>query len=172
MFKFDKSKITDIRVLSIDAKKVWVGNEKGCAVFDKKNFHFSYLNDHFDGNKPRVNFILIDEDIVWLSQEYNTVYIYDRNLKTIENISFPDSFDIKWIVNDGDYLWFATSNDGLQLYDKKNKSWTDFKEIGNTPISYISSLAVDNNFLWMGAAAGVIKVNKLMLIESMHQSQH
>lgn len=132
---------TNERALKVDDRYVWVGTPRGLSVFDKVT---------------------------------ETWHSYVQSEELIGN-------EVRSVVADKRYVWCGTSQ-GLSRYDKQYGTWTSFRKkggrqfmsVGRSSWSWwepededslvdnnINSLAVDEQYLWVGTKDGASRYDKI-----------
>jgi len=113
----------------------------------------------------------IRQQEVWIGT-YGGVTRYDLVTDTVENVTEKDGLagnKVQVIKADGEYIWFGTDS-GLSRYDAVADEWLTYgkaatssrEEQSSGLTSYnIKSLAVDDNFLWVGTRSGLSRYDKL-----------
>lgn len=156
-----------IQSIYVDAKaRVWVGTDKGMNVLAPGGEAFD--NPKFSDQKDwATKAFLEDEQVMWigtstglfiLKGEENVAYPaaqYYPELAQLRNIHFKTIHK----TNTGQY-WFGTLENGIFLWDKKNKELTSFQHQADDPNSLsnnnIRSVAVSQDGeLWIGTWQGL-----------------
>jgi len=175
----DKSSINSGAILSIiedDADRLWIGVENGGlnmldlnSLSSQKISFNRYVNDPMDNESISNNSIqslyIDDQNTLWIGTYGDGLNYYNKLLHKFATIKKQASTGntlsdnhINVLYNEKDYLWIGTEN-GLNVYDKKNNSYRHYVHENNNPYS-ISANAIWSIFrdsrgnMWIGTWAG------------------
>ena len=148
---------------------IWVGTYDGISIFNPISNFKNYKKDPFSKSSISDNMIsgIYEDDsgMLWVGTVSEGLNLINRETGEITNFkkdlsenSISDN-EIKQIVGIGDEIWIATSN-GLNKYDKKTKTFTNYYNDSSKPNSLIDnnirSLYIDSdNNLWIGTTNGL-----------------
>ncbi|GIV27687.1 MAG: hypothetical protein KatS3mg027_1501 [Bacteroidia bacterium] len=109
-----------------------------------------------------INFITRKNNYYWVGTIENGAFQLDSNMNVIEhfntnNKSLPHNC-VYCIDEDSNYVYFATDN-GLAMYDKKNKLSKFYNESDGLSASTVLSVMKDKNEnLWVSTVKGIAKI--------------
>jgi ligand-binding sensor domain-containing protein/signal transduction histidine kinase/DNA-binding response OmpR family regulator len=143
----------DIREIVPDKKgMLWIGTQEGLSIFDPKRNEFSnYQYDPEVKNGINQNSIhSIFQDVngtMWIGTYYggvNFTYPYSTEFKVQQNSRFQSSISsnvVSSIVEDEHRnLWIGTEGGGLNYFDRKNNTYTHYKNNPKDSTSLTSNL--------------------------------
>ncbi|SFC00711.1 Two component regulator propeller [Parapedobacter composti] len=160
--------LNDLPTLYVDQKKtMWLGYEKGLAVFDSETG--SFVDFEFQNKKPITSAVRsICEDLdgnLWIGS-YSGLYILNAERAELRHIvhdednsaSLSQNSIYKIIRDSRGDMWLGTWADGLNYYNRDNGAFKQFS-FGNThnKLNYrvVSGIAEDaNGNLWIGTEGG------------------
>ena len=106
---------------------------------------------------------IVDGHLLWLGHEQGIGTYDTKERKRVEPAGVPDSLSAKKVtamVSDADDYWIGT-RDGLYRYSRKKKTWTFISDADGLASNYVSCLAVDGEYIWVGSSdRGVSRFNK------------
>ncbi|NER16553.1 hybrid sensor histidine kinase/response regulator transcription factor [Spongiivirga citrea] len=157
---------------------LWIATAKGIVRFDGKKFSdFSKLtNDKLD-KIGFVNTLITDKsgEDLWLASDdgifySNTATInFQRIESLISSIPFPIEKIADIILDHQKIIWAAEFDQGLVRIDLEGNThkrilFKNSTAEGNSKLNSITNISqdpIDNNILWLGTGAGLIRFNSL-----------
>jgi ligand-binding sensor domain-containing protein/signal transduction histidine kinase/AraC-like DNA-binding protein len=151
---------------------IWIATHNGLDLLDiKRNIFIHYNANPYDSNSLIDNFVFIiyqdNEGNLWIGTSRGLHYIADDNLKKgiikfkryMYNALNPNSISgisVSSIFGDTNgNLWIGTE-EGLNLFNKKDESFITFSQKNGLPSNEILSILEDNNgYLWLGTKHGL-----------------
>ena len=158
-----------------DNKHIWIGGENGLRILDIKTQKIiQTLKQDYTNilglNDNAIYSIFQDrEHNMWIGTYFGGINILYRDHQqfnyyapgyTSKNVSGKA---VRQIIEDGNYLWMATEDGGLNKFNKTTKEFVHFSAgINSISNNNIHSLLKDNkNNLWMGSFDGGINILNL-----------
>ncbi|TPG31604.1 two-component regulator propeller domain-containing protein [Flavobacterium pectinovorum] len=156
IFSFSETKKKDLIVVT--TMGIYQYNEKNDNFEILKIFpettHYTNFKEDSDGNYWAGSY---RDGLFFYNPKINKkeVFIYDyKNPKGISNNSINSIFEDSY-----KNLWFATEN-GLNLFDKKNRTFTKFTTKNGLPSNVVYSILEDDTKnLWLTTSKGLVKFN-------------
>lgn len=152
--------------ISVDKDRIWVahGWRGGLSYFDKVDGTWTSLPSS-QISDPRKT--VISDKSVWViteSYQENSVTRYDKTNEEWTVIRPKGSFmgEISDLVEDGDYVWFATFNEGINRFHMASGTWTNFNDRTGLLQNHTNdrALKVDDKYVWVGTPRGLSIYNK------------
>ncbi len=149
------------RWISIDKDRVWIshGWEGGVSYYDKTTKKWTTLPSN---QVPSGDRIVIGDKSVWIiasGRGGGGVLRYDKSNNEWTMIRPRSGFmsGISELVEDGDYVWFATFNDGINRFHMASGTWSNFNDRTGLLQNHINdrALKVDSEFVWAGTPRGL-----------------
>jgi len=149
------------RWISVDKDRVWVshGWEGGVSYFDKATKKWTTLPSN---QVPSGEKIIIGDKSVWIitgDRGGGEVIRYDKSNNEWTTIRPRSGFmsGISELAEDGDYVWFATFNDGINRFHMASGTWTNFNDQTGLLQNHTNdrALKVDKDFVWVGTPRGL-----------------
>ncbi|MFQ6009249.1 MAG: hypothetical protein ACE5K8_09915 [Candidatus Zixiibacteriota bacterium] len=148
----------------MDGDYLWIAYRSGSiglSRYDKVNNtcqHYTTANALAD---DRISKIYVGKDAVWFlyrGRRSEGVTKYDK--RTHEWVDIKPKGErrsgVVDIAEDGDYIWLATSGEGLKRYHLASGTWTNFTTLeglaGDRIFEY--SLKVDDRYVFVGTSRG------------------
>ena len=134
-------------------------------VEQKLSFYTVVKDFKLSLNAPQCIFIGADGKI-WVGSTNEGLFLYnhleDNFIQYAGNESEGVSLEGKWIYSiceDNDYIYLGIHSGGLFQFDKRKKSFSEFKipELSNSPINCMTMLS--DNELWIGTHIGIYIVD-------------
>jgi ligand-binding sensor domain-containing protein len=166
-----------VKSIGFEDKYVFLNSDYGTTIYDRELDSATHFN-RWDGlADSRINSITVTEDQspdkqeIWFGT-YGGATRYDLVTDTAENLTRDDglvSNKVQAVFLDGADLWFGTDS-GVSKYNIEKDEWTTFLKSATISregqsaglISYnIKSLAVDDNYLWVGTRNGLSRYDKV-----------
>jgi len=128
----------------------------GVTYYDKKTDRFITIpSSQVPGEAGR---IIVSEKSVWVYIEApgpNAMARYDKVNDEWTMVNMGDTRDI--LVEDGDYVWVATFNDGINRFHMASGTWTNFNDRTGLLQNHINNraLKVDDRLVWAGTQRGL-----------------
>ncbi len=154
---------------------VWIATEDGLNRYDGVNIAV-YKSDAKSGLRSNyINKVYEDsQHRLWIGHQTGLA-LYDRLCDVFEHVTLIDGADtaearVTGVVEDVDgRIWVSTAGRGLMLFDGKCVSNARAVK-GLADVSFISSMLVDENWLWLVAhKSGVFRLD-LTTLEARHVS--
>ncbi|MNK37016.1 Sensor histidine kinase TodS [compost metagenome] len=162
----------NIRKIIMDrAGKIWIGSLHGISIYNPDAKSFSTLQNE-PGNpaslsQNSVYDIFQDrQGIIWVGTYYgaiNMVYPNYTPFKVYRSTASPNGLSsnvVSAIMEDQHHnLWIGTEGEGINYYDRKNSTFTRYKNDPNNPASLSANLVKSvirdkNNKIWIGTHYG------------------
>jgi len=153
---------TQVRWFGIDDDRIWVahGWSGGVSYYDKKTGEWTTIpSSVVPGDTER---IIVSEKSVWVLLDLrgpNTIARYDKMNKEWTMVKPKGGFmgDATDVIEDGDYVWMATFNDGINRFHMASGTWTNFNDRTGLLQNHINewSLKVDDKLVWAGTPRGL-----------------
>ena len=156
-----------IRRLAVDERFVWIAyRDRGTirlSRYDKPTGQFQHYSTSDVLAGSYINMIYITKNNVWiLYRDRGPTMLngYDRRSGewvTIIPKGIHESSDVLDLVEDGDYLWLATEDEGIRRYHITSGTWTEFRSSDGLASDRIfeHSLAVDDRYVWVATGGGL-----------------
>ena len=162
----------NIRKIIVDLEgKLWIGSLHGINIYNPATKSFSTLQNEPENpaslSQNSVYDIFQDrQGIIWIGTYYgaiNMVYPNYTPFKVYRNTLSPNSLSsnvISAMMEDQHQnLWIATEGEGINYYDRKNNTFTRYKNNPNNPASLSANLVKSvirdkNNSVWIGTHYG------------------
>jgi hypothetical protein len=165
--------------LYVSRDTIWVGTETGGAnIFNIKNEQFYPflqfpMSPHYPEYRPTVNAIYPENETVWVGADEGLYVVGRLTLDTLRRFTMADGLGENYvysIVDDGQYLWFATAygggyyddpppTGGLSRFDKKTETIDNFT-YGNGPgVNYFWDME-GGDTLWIAGNSGLLYFSK------------
>lgn len=169
--------------IGFEDKYVFLNGHGGTTIYDKELGSFTPFScwDGLAGPTARCLGAVgttiespISDDLqqkIWIGTNGGATQ-YDLVTDMPESVTIDDglaSDNVQAIRLDGQHIWFGTDS-GVSRYDTITDEWTTFRKDATASreakssglISYnIKSLAVDDNYLWVGTRAGLSRYDKV-----------
>ena len=160
---------------------VWIGGQNGmyCInegfitnndAFNEEDFQWYDFKPFFKYSNDVHSIQAITEDangIIWagtsnglfsIQPEEKNIETYFPNKQELNSISDIDIRAIK-VDNDG-IVWIGTATGGLNKFDQKNHTFSNYSSARGLPDNTIYSIEIDHHgTLWMGSNKGLINFN-------------
>jgi hypothetical protein len=150
---------TEVGWISIDDDRVWTTHGYrgggGPSYYDKSTGKwFMIPTSQTQGDARRV---IIGDKSVWLIVEVpgpDSVARYDKanNEWTVVKPKGGHMGDATDLVEDGDYVWMSTFNDGINRFHMASGTWSNFNDRSGLLQNHVNdrALKVDDQYLWAG----------------------
>lgn len=128
-----------ISALALDGKDIWIGTIHPAATL--------FGEGH--------NLVMLEKDPQSLQTAKQTGGLVRYNIRTKHSIRFEvgKGISASWItaiqVQNG-CVWVGTYGEGLDIYDKETKTWSNLSEEEGLPSNYVQCLDSDDTYLWIG----------------------
>jgi len=143
----------------------WIATlDPGLWLFDpKKDTVIYYGHAPAQPNRKKERHLFVDDDNkIWVSSKGNGIYIFDPQSKTYSEVPINDNgsglngnltADIqKW---DDQFLLISVDQGGVNIYDKKNKSFSYINGANNLSSDGVYCIDVDHEgIIWVGTSRG------------------
>ncbi|MBO9673303.1 MAG: response regulator [Sphingobacteriaceae bacterium] len=162
----------NVRKIMLDqGGKLWIGTLHGISIYDPASQSFSTLQNEPENpsslSQNSVYDIFQDrQGIIWVGTYYgaiNMVYPNYTPFKIYRSTATPNGLSsnvVSSIMEDQHQnLWIATEGEGINYYDRKNNTFTRYKNNPNNPSSLSANLVKSvirdkNNKVWIGTHYG------------------
>jgi len=155
---------TSVQWITVDKDRVWVCHswEGGVSYFDKTTKKWNTLPSGQVPGRPQK--IIIDDKSVWIitsgeGDSSGGVVRYDKLNDEWTVIRPKGGYmgNISELIEDGDYIWMATFNEGINRFHTASGTWTNFNDrnglLQNHPNE--RALRVDADLVWVGTPRGL-----------------
>ena len=139
---------------------MWLSTAKGLVCFNKKTEKFKTFGDDNSWD------LFEDKDgFIWFSTWGRGLGKFDKKTENFEYLShdpdnpesISDNLLIPLFTASDDSIWIGTEN-GLNLLDKKRKTFKSFRRDNGYPFDAVHSIGEDKNKnLWLGTNAGLVQ---------------
>lgn len=157
------------KIVPFGENKALVGTrEKGIYIYDYKTQQLK----SFSADKHHIlqAICVASDNCIYISSHGNGLYCYDKNGKLVAHYTTRNS-DLKNdyildIVEEKGALWLATDGGGINLFDLKQKKFSQIRhipgDISSLPVNSITLIYKDrDNNLWAGSVrGGVISIRQ------------
>jgi len=154
---------TNAQWISVDKDRIWVshGWRGGLSYYDKKlGVWVALPSNQLLGEAMKV---VVGEKSVWIITksrgESGGVTRYDKvnDEWTIVRPKGGFMSDSSELVEDGDYVWLATFNDGINRFHMASGTWTNFNDRSGLLQNHTNdrALKVDERYVWVGTPRGL-----------------
>jgi len=130
--------------LKVDDRYVWVGTRKGLSRYDKITETWTNFTRKNTLSSDKVTAVAVDDRYVWCGTQYG-LSRYDKSQGTWKNYRHTEETLIFDSRN-------ATSDDWARIREQRRNRLID---------DAITSLAVDNRYLWVGTRMGANRYDKV-----------
>ncbi|MFC1717573.1 hypothetical protein ACFL6S_28185, partial [Candidatus Poribacteria bacterium] len=152
---------TEVDWISVDDDRIWVahGHSGGLSYLDKGAGKWETVSTNQIQGEARK--IIIGDKSVWVITDVRGPDSMARYDKTNNEwtIVRPNSgfFGADDIVEDGDYVWMATFNDGINRFHMASGTWSNFNDRSGLLQNHINrrALKVDDRYVWAGTPRGL-----------------
>jgi len=155
---------TQVGWIDIDEDRVWVSHRH-------PDFPLSYFEKSTEKWTPvpanqvqgLVEHIIVGDKSVWIlvhmPPRQDGIVRYDKVNNEWTMVSREDARDV---VEDGDYVWAATWNQGIKRFHIASSTWTNFNNRTGLLANWINdrALKVDERFVWVGTPRGLSRYDK------------
>ncbi len=156
----EKDGLTEKRIYCIksDSKNnIWMGVRQGIIQYNGRHFTRYYQDSLYVGQ--RVMSISIWKDEVWVGSSEGLVQIFNEK---IYSYKLPKQTELKKEINavyaDSLNVWIGT-NQGIFVFNKKQKNFVEIVFTGNFGSNYINSITKDDfNHVWCGTNYGIFVI--------------
>ena len=159
---------TNVEWISKDIDRVWIshGWRGGASYYDKATKKIITLaSGQVPGDTGK---IIVGDKNVWIITQGRGsgggVVKYDKGNNEWTMVRATGGFmsDVNELVEDGDYLWMSTFNEGVNRFHMASGTWTNFNDrsglLQNHPND--RALKVDADFVWVGTPRGLSMYDK------------
>ena len=168
----------NVRKIMLDREgKLWIGTLHGINIYNPATKSFSTLQNEPENpaslSQNSVYDIYQDrQGIIWVGTYYgavNMVYPNYTPFKVYRSTTTPNglSSNVVSAIMEDQYqnLWIATEGEGINYYDRKNSTFTRYKNDPNNPASLSANLVKSvirdkNNKIWIGTHYGGLNLFK------------
>jgi len=168
--------LTDNVILSIGftGKYVFLNTPKGATIYDRELDTFTPFSQSDGLVGISAKCVGSEQEIkqkVWIGTD-NGVSLYDFVTDRTKNYNENDGLagnNTQSIMVDGKDVWFATDS-GVSKYDTISDQWVTYRKASAVSQSSgsadlispnIKSLAVDDNYVWVGTRIGLSRYDKI-----------
>ena len=153
---------TNVDWISIDDDRVWIahGWRGGLSHYDRKTGEWSTIPTNQLGGEARR--IILSEKSVWVitdSRGPDSMARYDKANDEWTIVKPKGGFmgDATDLVEDGDYVWMSTFNDGINRFHMASGTWMNFNDRSGLLQNHINerALKVDDKCVWAGTPRGL-----------------
>ncbi len=143
---------------------MWLSTAKGLVRFNKKTGEFKTF-----GRDNSWDLFEDDNGAIWISTWGNGIGRFDKKTQRFEYfrhnpdnpVSISDNLLVPIFIASDKSIWIGTEN-GLNLFDIKSKTFRSYKRSDGYPFDAIHSIGEDTlNNLWLGTNAGLVRFNPL-----------
>jgi len=154
--------------ISADERYVWVGHigrtsESALSRYDKvkgnwQTYSTALLLDN------EILKVVIEDRYTWIlypTRRDNGCTQFDRNTEQWTTIPRPEGVDnITDVVEDGEYIWFSTEEDGICSFHTASGEWTLYEDdLLHDEVSD-EGLLVDEDSVWVGTPIGLCRYDR------------
>ena len=152
---------TNVEWISIDDNRVWVahGWRGGLSYYDKVEGKWTEIPS---SQVSQARKIIVTDKSVWVITEAwreNSVTRYDKVNDEWTVIRPRGGFmgETTDLVEDEDYVWLATVNDGINRFHMASGTWTNFNDRTGLLQNHTNerALKVDDRLVWVGTPRGL-----------------
>jgi ligand-binding sensor domain-containing protein len=153
---------TMVRWIGIDDDRIWTshGWRGGVSYYDKKTKKWNTVPPgQIQGETQK---IIVSEKSVWVIADVpgpNSIARYDKANDEWTTLKPKGGYmgDATDLVEDGDYVWLATFNDGINRFHMASGTWSNFNDRTGLLQNHINNraLKVDDQFVWVGTPRGL-----------------
>lgn len=155
---------TNVEWISIDKDRVWVAHgwrsNVPISYYDKATKKWTMLSSNkIQGAARR---IIVGEKSIWVVAEVrgpDSIARYDKanDEWTIIKPKGGGMGDAQDIVEDGDYVWMSTFNDGINRFHMASGTWSNFNDRNGLLQNHVNeqALKADDRYLWAGTPRGL-----------------
>jgi len=162
----------NVRKIMLDQQgKLWIGTLHGINIYNPATQSFSTLQNEPENPSSLSQNSVYDiyqdrQGIIWVGTYYgaiNMVYPNYTPFKVYRSTTMPNglSSNVVSSIMEDQYqnLWIATEGEGINYYDRKNNTFTRYKNNPNNPSSLSANLVKSvirdkNNKVWIGTHYG------------------
>ena len=160
---------TSVEWISIDGDRVWVAHgwrsNAPLSYYDKSSKKWTMLSSGTIPGAARK--IIVGEKSVWVIAESrgpDSVARYDK-INDEWTIVKPKSGymgNATDLVEDGDYVWMSTFNEGINRFHMASGTWSNFNDRTGLLQNHVNerALKVDDRYLWAGTPRGLSMYDK------------
>jgi len=129
---------------------LWIGGINGefICYYSKHDKFISYTNE------PVSSFAELSPNQILLGFSYG-ISLLSKQTGEIQN--FLPGFVVQDMLVEGDVVWVCTSGEGLLRFDYKRDELTKFTTQQGLPSNFINSIALADNYLWLGTESGLCR---------------
>jgi ligand-binding sensor domain-containing protein len=152
--------------IGIDDDRVWVahGYRGGLSYYDKAEEKWITVPS---SRVSQARKLVVTDKSVWIitqSWSDNSVTRYDKVNDEWTVIRPRGGFmgETTELVEDGDYVWFATVNDGVNRFHMASGTWTNFNDRTGLLQNHTNerALKADDRLVWVGTPRGLSMYDK------------
>ncbi len=141
---------------------MWLSTAKGLVCFNKKTEKFKTF-----GHDNSWDLFEDEDGFIWFSTWGRGLGKFDKTNQKFEYLchdpdnpeSISDNLLIPLFTASDGSIWIGTEN-GLNLFDKKRKTFRSFRRDNGCPFDAVHSIGEDKNKnLWLGTNAGLVQFN-------------
>ncbi|MCD4676052.1 MAG: PAS domain S-box protein, partial [Desulfobacula sp.] len=145
---------------------MWLSTAKGLVRFNKKIEKFKTF-----GHDNSWDLFEDEDGFIWISTWGKGIGKFDKKTEKFDYFSHdpdkPESISgnllVPIFIASDKSIWIGTEN-GLNLFDKEQKTFKSFKRSDGYPFDAIHSIGEDKNEnLWLGTNAGLVRFNPVTL---------
>lgn len=170
-------------------KVLWISTfGQGLFVYDAQNNDLTNLKNENNNSVLISNYIqAITKDlnnVLWIGYEGAGIQVLEPNIKKFSSLVLYDHDKLTGLAGiqdvcqfDNDRIWFATSGNGLVLYNKAKKTTRIFNvdNLPNLPDNFIRTIIKVKTQLWIGTHGGglvVMDANNFKIIKKFDDINH
>ena len=155
---------THVGWIDIDEDRVWVSHRHPdfpLSYFEKSTE--KWISVTANQVQGRVEHVIVGDKSVWLlvhmPPRQDGIVRYNKVNNEWTMVSREDARDL---VEDGDYIWVATWNNGIKRFHLSSSTWTHFNDRNGLLANWINerSLKADEKFVWVGTPRGLSRYDK------------
>ncbi len=154
--------------ISADERYVWVGHigrssDSALSRYDKikgnwQTYSTALLLDN------EIADVVVGDRYTWIlypSRRDVGCTQFDRNTEQWTNIPRPEGVDnITDVIEDGEYIWFSTEEDGICSFHTASGEWTLYEHDLLHDEVCDEGLLVDENSVWVGTPMGLCRYDR------------
>jgi ligand-binding sensor domain-containing protein len=153
---------TGAQWISADKDRVWVshGWRGGLSYFEKATEKWYTLPSNQLQGEPMK--IIVGEKSVWVivqARGPGSIARYDKSNTEWTTVRPQGGFmgDANDIVEDGDYVWLSTFNDGVNRFHMASGTWMNFNDRNGLLQNHVNerALKADDKYVWVGTPRGL-----------------
>jgi ligand-binding sensor domain-containing protein len=154
--------------ISADERYVWVGHigrssDSALSRYDKVKHQWQIYSTVLLLNNEILK-VIVGDRYTWILYPFRKdtgCTQFDRKAEQWTTVSLPEGGDsITDVIEDGEYIWFSTVDDGIFSFRTASGEWTLFEDF--LPHDQVTDhgLLVDENSVWVAQPVGLCRYDK------------